>query len=111
MSGGGGPAAPPPTPPHRSPRLRVPLPDLTSELLKRVSRSFYLSLAVLPASVRRILGLAYLFARAADTIADSRLIDRQERTTHLLAFPAQLDGPVPARLAANVVATPRLPPL
>ncbi len=61
-------------------------PDLTSDLLKRVSRSFYLSLAVLPASVRPILGLAYLFARAADTIADSRLIDREQRITHLLAF-------------------------
>ena len=77
-------------------------PDLTSDLLKRVSRSFYLSLAVLPASVRPILGLAYLFARAADTIADTRLIDRELRITHLLAFRGELDILVPGRLAALV---------
>jgi farnesyl-diphosphate farnesyltransferase len=80
-------------------------PDLTSNLLKRVSRSFYLSLAVLPAPVRPILGLAYLFARAADTIADSRLIDREQRITHLLAFRDELDGLAPGRLAAIVAAT------
>src|SRR6266849_10111363 len=80
-------------------------PDLTSDLLKRVSRSFYLSLAVLPASVRPILGLAYLFARAADTIADTRLIERELRITHLLAFRGELDILVPGRLAALVAAT------
>src|SRR6266851_915765 len=80
-------------------------PDLTSDLLKRVSRSFYLSLAVLPASVGPILGLAYLFARAADTIADSRLIDREQRITHLIAFRDELDSLAPGRLAAIVAAT------
>jgi farnesyl-diphosphate farnesyltransferase len=57
--------------------------DLTTALLRRVSRSFYLSLAVLPKSVRPTIGLAYLFARAADTIADTRLIDRGARIAHL----------------------------
>ena len=50
--------------------------DLTTALLRRVSRSFYLSLAVLPPAVRPTIGLAYLLARASDTIADTRLIDR-----------------------------------
>jgi len=68
----------------------LPSANLTGDLLKRVSRSFYLSLAVLPAPVRPILGLAYLFARAADTIADSRLIGREQRITHLLAFRDEL---------------------
>ena len=40
-------------------------------LLKRVSRSFYLSLRLLPESVRPTLSLAYLLARASDTIADA----------------------------------------
>jgi len=40
-------------------------------LLKRVSRSFYLSLRLLPGSVRLTLGLAYLLARASDSIADA----------------------------------------
>ncbi|MEE8153286.1 MAG: squalene/phytoene synthase family protein, partial [candidate division NC10 bacterium] len=39
--------------------------DLFGDILKRVSRTFYLSLNVLPRDVRRPVGLAYLFARAA----------------------------------------------
>ncbi len=39
-------------------------------LLKSVSRSFYLSLRYLPNSVRLPLSLAYLLARATDTLAD-----------------------------------------
>ena len=57
--------------------------DLTTALLRRVSRSFYLSLTVLPAAVRPTIGLAYLLARASDTIADTRLIDRGSRIAHL----------------------------
>ena len=44
---------------------------LFRDLLKRVSRSFYLTIAVLPGAVRHQVGLAYLLARAADTLADS----------------------------------------
>jgi farnesyl-diphosphate farnesyltransferase len=68
----------------------VPGSDLTAALLRRVSRSFYLSLAVLPGSVRPTIGLAYLFARASDTIADTRLIDRVSRIAHLEALRAAL---------------------
>jgi farnesyl-diphosphate farnesyltransferase len=53
--------------------------DLLGDLLRRVSRSFYLSLAILPRPLREPLGLAYLLARAADTVADTRLIPRAER--------------------------------
>jgi len=53
--------------------------DLLGDLLRRVSRSFYLSLAILPGELREPLGLAYLLARAADTVADTRLIPRAER--------------------------------
>jgi farnesyl-diphosphate farnesyltransferase len=72
--------------------------DLLSDLLKRVSRSFYLSLAILPRSVRAPVGLAYLLARAADTIADTRLISREERLRHLEALRAELRGETPSRL-------------
>ena len=64
--------------------------DLTTALLRRVSRSFYLSLAVLPAAVRPTIGLAYLLARASDTIADTRLIDRTSRIAHLETVRAAL---------------------
>src|SRR5437764_433811 len=57
--------------------------ELLGDLLRRVSRSFYLSLAILPRPLREPLGLAYLLARAADTVADTRLIARAERIGHL----------------------------
>ncbi len=68
-------------------------------LLKAVSRSFYLTLAVLPSSLRRSVGLAYLLARAADTIADTRLIPRADRLRHLDLFREELDAPAASRLA------------
>jgi len=57
--------------------------DLLGALLRQVSRSFYLSLTILPRGVREPVGLAYLLARAADTVADTRLIARGERLDHL----------------------------
>lgn len=72
--------------------MTSPPGDLLTTLLKRVSRSFYLSLAILPRSLRAPISLAYLLARAADTIADTRLIGRAERLQHLEAFRALLRG-------------------
>jgi farnesyl-diphosphate farnesyltransferase len=74
----------------------------SSALLRRVSRSFYLSLAVLPAAVRPAIGLAYLLARAADTIADTRLIARRDRLAHLAALRHELQAPDPERLVALI---------
>jgi farnesyl-diphosphate farnesyltransferase len=56
---------------------------LLGGLLRRVSRSFSLSLAILPRPLREPIGLAYLLARAADTVADTRLVPRPERIGHL----------------------------
>lgn len=56
---------------------------LLGDLVRRVSRSFSLSLAILPRGVRAPIGLAYLLARAADTVADTRLLPRSERLAHL----------------------------
>ena len=44
---------------------------VTRGLLAAVSRSFYLSLRVLPGPVRHPLSLSYLLARATDTVADT----------------------------------------
>jgi farnesyl-diphosphate farnesyltransferase len=60
-----------------------PTENLLSRILPRVSRSFYLSLRVLPQSLRQPIGLAYLFCRAADTIADTTLLPRDTRLTCL----------------------------
>ena len=62
---------------------------LLHDLLKRVSRSFYLTLTVLPSTIRTQIGLAYLFARAADTIADSHMIDVTQRQRCLDLFREQ----------------------
>jgi farnesyl-diphosphate farnesyltransferase len=54
------------------------------ELLKQVSRSFYLTLRILPSSIRPQIGLAYLLARATDTVADTQLISVERRRETLL---------------------------
>jgi farnesyl-diphosphate farnesyltransferase len=67
-------------------------PGLLDDLLRQVSRSFYLSLKVLSADVREPIGLAYLLARAADTVADTRVVPRAERLTHLETLRAAFAG-------------------
>ena len=62
---------------------------LLEDLLKQVSRSFYLTVAVMPKAVRKPIGVAYLFARAADTITDTDLIDRSRRLLFLKQLRAQ----------------------
>jgi farnesyl-diphosphate farnesyltransferase len=69
-----------------------PRTDLLGPLLKSVSRSFYLTLRVLPAGMREPVGLAYLLARAADTIADTSLLPPERRLEFLLAFRACVNG-------------------
>ncbi len=53
--------------------------DLLTDLLRRVSRSFYLTLKILPRSVRPQIGLAYLLARATDTVADTEIVEVDRR--------------------------------
>jgi len=62
---------------------------LLRDILKGVSRSFYLTLWIIPERVRDTLGLAYLFCRAADTIADTDLIPPAERLRYLNLFREQ----------------------
>src|SRR5579883_1153606 len=79
---------------------------LTAELnrlLAAVSRSFYLSLAVVPASVRAQLGVAYLLARAADTIADTACLPRRKR--------AELLGELAVAVGRTCAGTERPGPL
>jgi len=80
---------------------------LLGPLLKGVSRSFYLTLRILPAGMRDPVGLAYLLARAADTIADTSLIPPARRLELLLSLRqcvngAEDSGPLSQQLAAEV---------
>ena len=45
--------------------------ELATDVLRGVSRSFYLSLRWLPARVRGTVSVAYLLARVSDTLADT----------------------------------------
>jgi farnesyl-diphosphate farnesyltransferase len=66
--------------------------DLLTGLLRAVSRSFYLTLRVLPAAVRPQIGLAYLLARTTDTIADTELVPLAERLEWLDRLRARIQG-------------------
>src|SRR5438552_17119582 len=52
---------------------------LRGSILARVSRSFYLSIRLLPKKLRDPVSLGYLLARASDTIADTTKIPRESR--------------------------------
>ncbi len=64
-------------------------------ILRGVSRSIFLTLRVAPRATRRQLGVAYLFCRAADTIADTRLLSRETRLETLRLFRSQFDAEAP----------------
>jgi farnesyl-diphosphate farnesyltransferase len=62
------------------------------ELLKPVSRSFYISIRLLPRSLRQPVALAYLLARTSDTIADSSAGDVEKRIELLDRFARAIAG-------------------
>jgi len=66
-------------------RIYVSL-KLDENLLKEVSRSFYLTLRLLPPGTREVISLGYFLARASDTIADSVALPIEMRTQHLTEF-------------------------
>jgi farnesyl-diphosphate farnesyltransferase len=63
-----------------------------NDLLKATSRSFYLTLRVLPARVRPQIGLAYLLARTTDTIADTEIVPLAQRLDALQKMRARMLG-------------------
>ena len=69
-----------------------PRDDLLKDLLRGVSRSFYLTLRVLPKPVRSQIGLAYLLARATDTIADTDAIPLNRRMETLALYRDRILG-------------------
>ncbi len=71
--------------------------ELETVVLKGVSRSFYLSLRLLPDSMRRAAGIAYLLARTSDTIADSMAGSVEKRIDMLSDFVAQTGGERPPK--------------
>lgn len=62
----------------------------SKDILRRTSRSFYLTIRLLPGAVRDDVALAYLLARATDTIADTSAAPAAERASLLRALRASL---------------------
>ena len=60
------------------------------DLLQATSRSFHLTLRVLPAAIRPQISLAYLLARTADTIADTDLLPVEQRLDALRRLRARI---------------------
>jgi farnesyl-diphosphate farnesyltransferase len=66
-----------------------------NQLLKGVSRSFYLSLRLLPRRMRGAASLGYLLARTSDTLADASAAPAEARLASLDAFSRALAGAGP----------------
>ncbi len=66
--------------------------QLRGALLRSVSRSFYLSIRFLPSKLRDPIALAYLLARATDTIADTAELEPAERMSHLETLARLIQG-------------------
>jgi len=66
------------------------------QVLRSVSRSFYLSIRILPRDLRDPIGLAYLLARATDTIADTAELSAEVRGENLRVLADAIQGNSPA---------------
>lgn len=87
------------------PALSRPDPALLT-LLESVSRSFYLSIRLLPSGLRRPIGTGYLLARASDTLADAPGLPAGRRLSLLDEFLGMVHGSrAPAPLDAGLAAT------
>jgi farnesyl-diphosphate farnesyltransferase len=73
-------------------------------LLRQTSRSFYLTLRVLPARVRPQIGLAYLLARTTDTIADTEILAVAQRLDALQKLRERILGQTSAPLNFGALA-------
>ena len=62
-------------------------------LLRGVSRSFYLSIRLLPQAVRAPIAVGYLLARATDTVADTTALPQAERLALLQKLLAAIESP------------------
>src|SRR5437879_11786056 len=75
-----------------SDRAEQPLAVNELELLKPVSRSFYLSIRLLPRALREPVALAYLLARPSDTIPDRHAAPAYKRIALLDRFARAIAG-------------------
>ena len=78
---------------------------LSGTILRSVSRSFYVSIRILPARLQEPVALAYLLARSTDTVADTEKIARNIRAETLQKLSDMIQGKVPRDAAVDLSAS------
>ena len=84
--------------------MRVPS-HLETTLLRSVSRSFYLSIRFLPAQLREPIALAYLLARATDSVADTTGISGLVRIETLKMLSNGIQGKASRDVVVDLIAS------
>jgi farnesyl-diphosphate farnesyltransferase len=79
--------------------------QLQTAILRSVSRSFYLSIRLLPAQLREPVALAYLLARTTDTVADTAQISRSVRIETLKMLSNGIQGKTSREVVVDLVAS------
>jgi farnesyl-diphosphate farnesyltransferase len=77
---------------HAESNHSVSVSELRGTVLRPVSRSFYLSIQLLPRKLRDPVALGYLLARASDTIADTNELPTQLRLEKLRLLARAIQG-------------------
>jgi hypothetical protein len=76
---------------------------LDAEILRSVSRSFYLSIRFLPAQLREPIAAAYLLARTTDTVADTAQISGNVRIETLKLLSNGIEGTASRDVVAELL--------
>ena len=78
---------------------------MDADLLRSVSRSFYLSIRFLPAQLREPIAVAYLLARTTDTVADTAQISGTVRMETLQLLSNGIQGTASRDVVAELIAS------
>jgi farnesyl-diphosphate farnesyltransferase len=78
---------------------------LRTTILRSVSRSFYLSIRLLPQQLREPIALAYLLARTTDTVADTTRIPGTVRMESLRMLADGIQGKLTRQMVVNQMAS------
>ena len=76
-----------------------------AEILRSVSRSFYLSIRFLPVELREPIALAYLLARTTDTVTDTAQISGSVRMETLKLLSNGIQGTAPREVVTGLIAS------
>ena len=78
---------------------------MDAEILRSVSRSFYLSIRLLPVQLREPIALAYLLARTTDTVADTAQISGSVRMETLKLLSNGIQGTASRDVVVGLIAS------